>query len=134
MSPAWEGTLHIGRHDPLKVELEHDGSGMFYQGCCQCRLVHLVKFRRSGGALLFDFVQPDADIAASIEGARVKAEDDQIQLLLKEKERLESENAKLREELSRTHDLVIKKASRCAALEKAIEEANQPCYCCRESS
>lgn len=79
----WEGTLHIGRTDPVRVERQHDGSALIYTGCCQCRLIHELWVRPDGNALLFDFRPPDPDIVKDIEGARTKADDDQIQLLLK---------------------------------------------------
>jgi len=87
----WDGTLHIGRIDPIRVERQADGSVFLYTGCCQCRLIHELHVRRDGNALLFDFQVPDPKVAKGIENARLQAEDDQVQLLLQENTHLKSE-------------------------------------------
>ena len=86
--PSWNGPLHIGTNEPFRVERDSDGSGVFFQGCCQCRLIHEVRFTPAANALMFEFRRPDPEIAKDIEGARLKAEDDQIQFLLAELELL----------------------------------------------
>ncbi len=90
-APDWNGVLHLGKTDPIRIERDVDDKWHVYTGCCQCRLIHHLVIEQDNGALLLDFRLPPAEAVSHIEGARVEAESGQI-------EKLQDELAAVREE------------------------------------